>query len=152
MADKIDLKVVTPERVVYEDVVDGVSVMTANGEVTVLPGHIPLISNLVPGEARVTKRGKSHVLAVSTGFLQVRSGEEVVILADTADRLEELEPQSIEEAKERARKLMEEARDEDDVAFARASAQLERELARERVMRRHRHQAHQRSTAPETET
>jgi len=133
---QLSLKVVTPEDVVYEDVADSISVMTEAGEVTVLPNHIPLVSNLQPGEARIKKDGATHYLAVSGGFLQVHSGTEVVILADSADRAEDLELEKIEQAKKRAKELLEQKRDEDDVAFARAQAQLEKELNRYKVAKR----------------
>lgn len=129
----LSLKIVTPERVVYEDKVDSVTAMTQMGEVTILSGHIPLVANLQAGELSVRKNGTEEFLVASTGFLEVRSGNEVVILADTAERVEELELEKIAEAKERARKLLEEKRNIDDVAFADAAAMLERELARERV-------------------
>src|SRR3989339_2026448 len=131
---KLSLRIVTPERVVYEDEVDSVSVMTETGEVTILPHHIPLVSALRAGELRLKKDGEEHFLAVSTGFLEVRPGNQVIILADTAERVEELELEKIEEAKERARRLLEEKRHVDDIAFADAAAMLERELARERVL------------------
>ncbi|MBI4714141.1 ATP synthase F1 subunit epsilon [Candidatus Uhrbacteria bacterium] len=129
----LSLKIVTPERIVYEDTVDSVSVMTEMGEVTILPGHIPLVANLQAGELRAKKNNEEIFLVSSTGFLEVRSGNQVTILADTAERVEELELEKIEAAKERARKILEEKRNIDDVAFADAAAALERELARERV-------------------
>lgn len=129
----LTLKIVTPERVVYEDMVDSVSVMTQMGEITILPGHIPLVANLQAGELRAKKNGEEIYLVSSTGFVEVRPGNQVTILADTAERVEELELEKIEAAKERARQLLKEKRNIDDVAFADAAAMLERELARERV-------------------
>ncbi len=130
---KLQLKIVTPERVVYEEVIDSVTATTAMGEITVLPNHIPLVANLQAGELRILSNGDEQLFVASTGFLEVRPGNEVVILADTADRVEELELEKIQKAKERAKKLLEEKRTIDDVAFADAAAMLERELARERV-------------------
>ncbi len=129
----LSLKIVTPERIVYEDTVDSVTAMTQMGEVTILTGHVPLVANLQAGELSVRQNGIQTFLVASTGFLEVRSGNEVVILADTAERVEELELEKIAQAKERARRLLEEKRHVDDVAFADAAAMLERELARERV-------------------
>jgi F-type H+-transporting ATPase subunit epsilon len=130
---KLNLSIVTPEKIVYEDVVDSVSLMTEMGEVTILPGHIPLVSNLRAGELRLKKDGEEHYLVASTGFLQVRPNNEIVILADSAERADELDIKQIEEARERARKLLEEKRHVDDAAFADAAAMMERELARHRV-------------------
>ena len=131
---KLKLKIVTPERVVYEDSIDSVTATTAMGEITVLPNHIPLVANLQAGELRILSNGDEQFLVASSGFLEVRPGNEVVILADTADRVEELELEKIQQAKERAKKLVEEKRHVDEVAFADAAAMLERELARERVV------------------
>lgn len=130
---QLSLKVVTPERIVYEDMVDSVSLMTEMGEITILPNHVPLVSNLRAGEVRLKKNGEESHLVASTGFVEVRSGNQVIILADTAEREEELELEKIEEAKERAHKFLTETRHKDDVAFADAAVHLERELARYRV-------------------
>lgn len=130
---KLSLSIVTPERIVYEDEVDSVTVMTDMGEVTVLPDHIPLVANLRAGELMLRKDGVPEYLVASTGFLEVRPGNTIVILADTAERAEELELEKIEAARERARQLLTEKRHVDDVAFADAAAILERELARHRV-------------------
>ncbi|MBI4435203.1 ATP synthase F1 subunit epsilon [Candidatus Uhrbacteria bacterium] len=130
---KLHLSIVTPERIVYEDEVDSVTVMTDMGEVTVLPDHIPLVANLRAGELTLRKDGAVQYLVASTGFLEVRPGNKLVVLADTAERAEELELEKIEEARERARQLLLEKRHVDDVAFADAAAILERELARHRV-------------------
>lgn len=130
---KLSLKIVTPERIVYQDEVDSVTAMTEGGEVTVLPNHVPLVANLRAGEMRLMKGSEEILLAASTGFIEVRSPSEVVILADTAERVEELELEKIEAAKERARALLSEKRQADDVSFADAAAGLERELARYKV-------------------
>lgn len=146
---KITLKIVTPERVVFEDQVDSVTAMTESGEVTILPNHVPLVANLRAGEMRLKKGGEEILLAASTGFLEVRSPSEVVILADTAERVEELELEKIEAAKERARQLLTEKRHADDVSFADAAAGLERELARYKVALKRKHKTM--ATPSETE-
>lgn len=130
---KLRLSIVTPERIVYEDEVDSVSVMTDMGELTILAQHVPLVANLRAGELRLRKNSTEQFMVSSTGFLHVRPKNEVIILADTAERVEELELEKIEAAKERAKKLLEEKRHGDDVAFADAAAMLERELARYKV-------------------
>ncbi len=130
---KISLKMVTPEKVVYENVVDQVSVMTTTGELTILPDHAPIVSKLQSGELRIMQDGEEHFYATSSGFLEVRSGSEVIILTNNADRDDELDLEKIKEAKELARQIMNEERNANDVAFADAAASLERELARERL-------------------
>lgn len=137
----LSLKIVTPERIVFEDTVDSLSATTEMGEVTILPHHVPLVANLKAGELRYKKDGEEYLLVASTGFLEVMGGNEVVILADTAERAEELELEKIEEAKERAKKLLEEKRTVDQVAFANAAALLERELARYRIVMKHKHRS-----------
>ena len=119
---KIHLKIMTPERVVFEDSVDSISAMTQSGEITILPNHIPLVSALRAGEMRLKDGATESHLAVSTGLLEVRGNNEVVILADTA--------------KELAEQRLEEAKNKNDVAYADAAAHLERELARHRVASR----------------
>ncbi|MFH1404870.1 MAG: ATP synthase F1 subunit epsilon [Patescibacteria group bacterium] len=129
----ISLKVVTPERIVFEDEVDSITTMTQMGEITILSNHVPIVATLRSGETTLRKGGEEYYLATSTGFLEVRSGNEVVILADTAERSEELDLEAIEKAKERAHKMLEEKQHVDDVSFAEAAAMLERELARFKV-------------------
>lgn len=129
----LKLKIVTPERVVYEAAVDSVTLPTTNGELTILKDHIPLVAKLQAGEIRTRVGNDEALLAVSTGFVEVRPGNEIIILADTADLADELDLKKIEEARDRAKALLEEKRLVDDEAFAAAAAALERELARYKV-------------------
>ncbi len=133
---KLSLKIVTPERIVFEDSVDSVSVMTESGEITVLPNHAPLVSLLKSGEMRLKDEGRESLLAVSTGLIEVRGGNEIIILADTAERSDELTLEEIEKAKALAEKRLEEARNQGDVAYADALVAMERELARHKVARK----------------
>ncbi|HRH32122.1 MAG TPA: ATP synthase F1 subunit epsilon [bacterium] len=131
---KLEYKIITPERVVLEGEAASLSVMTEDGEITILPGHIPLASLLKAGEMRVkTAQGKEELMAVSTGLIEVQADNRIVILANTAERSEELELEKIEAAKQRAEEALKNIRVRDDVAFANAAAHLERELARYRV-------------------
>jgi len=129
----LKIKIVTPERIVFEGEAESLSVMTETGEITVLPDHIPLVTSLRPGEMRLKQNGEEQLMVVSTGFLEVRPGNQIVILADTAERVEELELEKIEKAREEARKILAEKRTVDDVSAAAATAALEREMARYRV-------------------
>jgi len=139
---KLSLKIVTPERLVYEAQVDSVTLMTTSGEVTILQGHIPLVAPLKSGEMKLKIGNQEEFLAISTGFVEVRSGNEVVVLADTAERLEELELEKIEQAKKRAEAILSEKRFADDRSFADAAANLERELARYKVAQRKKRSHH----------
>lgn len=134
----IHLIITTPERQLVDAQVEQVSVPTALGEITILPHHIPLVAEVVPGELRLRQNGQDEFFAVAGGFVEVRQGNEVVLLADAAERDDELDILKIEEAEARARKVLAELVVADDQSFAQAAAALERELARLRVARRRR--------------
>lgn len=133
MSVKLHYSIVTPERIVEEGEADSISVMTMLGEITVLAHHVPLLALMQAGEMRIRHEGREELLATSTGMLEVRQDGSVVILADTADREDELEIEAIEAAKKRAEDALKEARNRNDVSYADAAAHLERELARYRV-------------------
>ena len=130
------IEITTPDRTVYEGEVDAITLPTAEGEITVLTGHIPLIGVVVPGTIVVRKGTEEQIIAVSRGVVEVQPTS-VRILADTADRAEELEEAAVEKAKAAAEKLMSEKR-QDEEGLADASAILGRELARLQTIRRHR--------------
>lgn len=132
----LHIALISPDRVVYDGDADSVSLPTPQGEITVLPHHIPLISIVVPGSVLVRQGKEEHVFAVSRGVIEV-DGSSLRILADTADRAEELEEAAIEKAKADAQKLLTERRS-DATGFAEATAILDRELARLQTLRRHR--------------
>jgi F-type H+-transporting ATPase subunit epsilon len=128
---KIKFEITTPERVVYTDEVDSITIPTAKGEITVLPDHIPLIALLVPGELHIKKGNQEELMAVSGGFIEVRK-DKVIVLSDTAELAHEIDVEAVEEAKKRAEKLLQEKRT-DQVDYVGLSANLERELARLKV-------------------
>ncbi|MEK7073164.1 MAG: ATP synthase F1 subunit epsilon [Patescibacteria group bacterium] len=132
----LHFEITSPERLVFKDEIEQVSIPTALGEITVLPGHIPLVAELVPGELRVKRRGEMHFYAVAGGFVEVLSGNRVVILADAAERDDELDIKTIEAAEARARQVLSAQTHRDDEAFASAAAALEHEMARLRVARK----------------
>lgn len=133
---KIIFQITTPEREVYRGEVDQATMPTLEGEITVLPNHSPLVSVLVPGEIRLVEGDNEIGMAVSGGFIEVRPGNNVVVLADTAERAEELDIEKIEAAKKKAEAALAEKREMDEEAFAEAAAALERELARLKVARK----------------
>lgn len=137
MAQKtIKLEIVTPERVVSRLVVQQVTVPTTTGEITVLPEHIPLISILEPGIIEVKQEdGTLEVMSVSGGFIEVLK-DKVVILADTAERADELDEERINLAQARAEELKKGAAAIDDNQFKEAAFKLEKELARSRAVLR----------------
>lgn len=133
----LTLELTTPERIVLKETYDSATIPTKEGEITVLPGHVPLVGTLAPGMITVRKGSEESYLAVSGGFVEVMPYGRVVVLADTAERAEELDLSKVEEAREAARVLLAEGRRADDVATIAAAAALERELARVRVARHH---------------
>ncbi len=90
MAEKIQLEVVTPERRVLEEPVDMVTVPGLGGELGILPGHTPLISQLQTGVLTYVQEGKSYPLHVSGGFVEVRD-DHVSVLAEVAEKPEEID-------------------------------------------------------------
>jgi len=132
----IQFEIVTPERLVMRADIAQVSVPTATGEITVLPDHIPLVSILKPGVLEIKKTdGTIEIMSISGGFIEVMKNK-IVVLADTAERAEELDEKRIEEARTKAEELRQSAKDADEVQFADISARLEKELARGRAINR----------------
>ncbi|MFA5134401.1 MAG: F0F1 ATP synthase subunit epsilon [Patescibacteria group bacterium] len=136
MAGKLKFEITTPERVVFSAEIDEVVLPTPQGEVGILPNHIPLVSLLSPGELRIKQGGETTFMAVSGGFIEVRP-DKVVVLADTAERAEDIDEARAEEARKRAQQLSREKR-ADAAEFAALSAKMEKELARLRVARKKR--------------
>ena len=129
-------EIVTPERVVSKESIQSLTLPTLAGELTVLTGHVPMVTALVPGVIETEKEdGTRDVMAVSGGFVEVMH-EKTIILADTAERAEEIDEERLEHAKKEAQRIMEESRRVDMTHFASASARLKRELARTKAIKR----------------
>lgn len=136
MANVIKFEIVTPERVVLKEEITQVTVPTRMGEITVLPGHIPLVSSLEPGVIEIVRPdNKREVMSVSGGFIEVLKNK-VVILADTAERAEEIDETRAEAARARAKKTIEDIRHLDRESFTGLSAKIAKELARTKAARR----------------
>ena len=102
MAGKLRIEIVTGERVVLtEDDVDMVSVPGAAGQLGILPEHAPLVTLLAQGELRIKKGNNEQSILVFGGFMEVTDNK-VLVLADTAERLEELDLARAEDARKRA--------------------------------------------------
>ncbi len=130
MAKTQRLDIVTPEKVVFSEEVDFVVAPGVDGELGFLPGHTPLVSALKIGELRVHKDGKEIKMAVSGGFVEVKNSR-VVVLADTAERADEIDVERAQAAKERAEKRL--ASKSDDIDLLRAELALKRALNRLKV-------------------
>jgi F-type H+-transporting ATPase subunit epsilon len=127
------VKLVSPEGIKYQDEADEVILPTESGQIGVLADHEPLISLLTPGEICVRSGGKEHYLATHGGVVKIANNI-VEILADSATYADELDEIKINEAKEQAKRQLEEAKDEVD--FASAAGMLEKILASEKVLKR----------------
>lgn len=133
--------VVTGDRIVYEGRVERVVLPAAYGQIAVLPNHAPLLAALEPGELMVRHGEDEESLAVGGGFVEVRENQ-VIVLADTAERAEEIDVARAEEARRRAQLLMAQYRGRPEYAAARLA--LRRSRARLRVAAR----LHKRSLPP----
>lgn len=129
----IHFKIATPEKVVYENDVFQVSIPTTTGEITILPHHSPLVSILQAGELKITDKDGEHVMAVSSGFLEVRANNEVIILADNAERADVIDIDRAEQARKRAEEEMTKVKGQENVDYAKLQAVIEREMNRIKV-------------------
>ncbi len=134
MADKIQLDVVTPQRVVVSDKVDIVACPGSQGEFGVLSGHIPFLSTLNPGELHFSKGGRVEYLAVTGGFAEVQP-HKVTVLADSAELSREIDVDRAQRARDRAEERLRAAK-KDEIDYSRAEAALKRALARLKVAQR----------------
>jgi len=112
----LTLEIVTPEARVYADTIDTVVIPTTTGEIGILSGHIPLLTQIEHGELRVTKNGVTTLLAISGGFAQVE-GDRVSVLAEHAITEEKIDEKAAEQAMHRAELAMKEAKDMDPNEF-----------------------------------
>jgi F-type H+-transporting ATPase subunit epsilon len=133
----IKLEIVTPERLVFDETVDGVTLPGSEGELGVLPHHAPLVSTLGVGELHIRSGGNEEWFAIVGGFVQVLP-DKVVVMAETADMASEIDLEKAAEARRDAERALESGYVEGaDLSTARAA--LQAALLRERVaQRRHR--------------
>ena len=129
----IDLTIVTPERSVVHEQVEELQIPGAEGYLGVLPGHAPLFSELKVGEVGYRKGDTWFFLAVAWGFVEVQSNQ-VRILAETAERAQEIDVDRANRAKQRAEERI--SKGGDDVDYRRALVALERALIRIQVSRK----------------
>jgi F-type H+-transporting ATPase subunit epsilon len=132
----LNVHIVTAEREVYaEEGVDEVVAPGIEGELTVLPSHAPLLTMIKPGIMRVVKGSEDTELAVTGGFLEVRD-DRVTILADAAERAEEIDAVAAEEARRAAERALEERASTE--TLVEAAAALQRALLRLKAVERRR--------------
>ena len=137
MSKKLKLKIVTPEKLILEEMVDQVSLPTTLGEITILPEHIPLVTGLKSGDVVAVTGGEHVPMAVVGGFVEVKKGEngetEVAVLADFAEHVADLSEEKIEEAKKKAEELKKQMENREHVDFEHFAAELERSLTRVKI-------------------
>ena len=133
----IKVEIVTQERTVYEGEVDSVNLPGSEGRLGILPNHSPLLTTLSYGEVIVRKGGQEDYYAVGGGFAEVQP-EKVIVLADSAERSDEIDLERAQEARTRAEKMMEEGVPEDPERYAQIQASLQRAQIRINVAQRRR--------------
>ncbi len=130
----MNIEIVTPEAKVYEDTIDSVVMPTTSGEIDILPGHIPIVTEIQAGELIVEKSGTRQSLAISKGFAQC-VGDKISILAEDAIHINEIDESAVEAAQKRAENAlatMEKMSDEEvamletQIAYARAQILVKR--------------------------
>jgi F-type H+-transporting ATPase subunit epsilon len=133
MTNTLQLQIVTPEAQTFSDQVEMVTLPGIEGEMGIYPQHVPLMTQLVPGEIVVRKDGQDFFLAVGEGFVEI-TGEHVAVLTDMALRVEQIDEAKAEEARQRAEARLAEHIDEAESAMVQAA--LANSLAQITVKRR----------------
>jgi len=131
----LHLKIVTPEKVALDELVDMVTLTSADGELGILPHHANLMAKLEPGELRIKKGGRVEVLATGDGFIQVADNI-LTILTDLAVNETDIDEKAVEDARKRAEVALEQKLSDEE--YAETLAVLEKSLAQLKVKRRHR--------------
>jgi F-type H+-transporting ATPase subunit epsilon len=117
MADSFQLEIVTPEKMVVKDVAEEMQIPGKSGYLGILPGHAPLITELAVGEISYRKGGQTYYLAVAWGFAEVLP-DKVTILAETAERPQEIDVTRAQESKHRAEEALSNGKTEEDFTLA----------------------------------
>ena len=125
---EIHLDIVTPDHLVAHDAVTAVTIPGKNGALGILPGHAPLLTELVPGEIEYTSAGAGHKLCVAAGFAEVL-GNRVIVAVHSAERAEEIDVTRAEKARTRAEDRLKRF-DDPQVDMERAREALRRAIAR----------------------
>jgi F-type H+-transporting ATPase subunit epsilon len=135
MSTTLRLEIITPVATVFSEDVEMVTLPAVEGEIGILPQHVPLMTQMVPGEMVVRKNGQDRFLAVGGGLVEI-TGDHVAILTDLAIAAENINEAMAEEARQRAQARLKEKLSAEEVANVNAA--LARSLAQIRVKRRQR--------------
>lgn len=133
MVNTLKLEIVTPDGVIYSEDVDMVSLPGVEGQMGVYPQHLPLMTQMVPGEISVRRAAQDYYLAVGEGLIEI-DVDHVSVLTDMAIAAEKIDEAKVEQARERAEARLREKLSDEEVASVNAS--LARSLAQLQVKRR----------------
>lgn len=134
MAMTVQLDVVSAEERIFSGLVESIQVTGSEGELGILPGHIPLLTGIKPGMVRIVKQaGEEQLLYVAGGVLEVQP-HAITVLADVAVRAEDLDEQAALAAQKRAEEAMQHAGA--DFNYAEAAAQLAEAIAQLRLIQK----------------
>ena len=136
MAETLKLEIVTPDGTAYSEDVEMVTLPGVEGQMGIYPRHVPLLTQMVPGEVIVSKGGEEYFLAVGEGLIEV-TGDHVALLTDMAIAAEKIDEAKAEEARQRAEARLQEKLSDEEVAAVNSA--LTHSLAQLRVKRRQRH-------------
>ncbi len=132
----LKFKIVTPEKTVFEEQVEQATLTTSSGQITILPNHVNYIASLIPGEAMIKKDGKEIYLSISGGFIEFNSNT-LTVLADTAERADEIDLVRAEEARKKAEELKNKTISMNEEEYARVAVAIQKESARISVAKKH---------------
>ncbi len=134
----MELEIVTPEKIIFQDDVDEIYVNTADGAIGILPHHINLFTKLVPGELKLRISGRDQFMAITGGFLEVNKNK-VTILADYAVHADDIDVNKAMEARKRAEEILKKKESKiTEQEFAAAEAAFKQAVAELKVAE-HRH-------------
>ena len=130
---KIDFDIVTAEKLIYSEQIDVLIAPGTEGQLAILPNHAPLLTALQPGELTILNDNKYKQMVISGGFMEVMP-DKITVLADTAERIEDIDEERAEKALKRAEEKI--ASNPTDVDLERALASLIKSRMRLKVARR----------------
>ena len=111
------LEIITPTKIAFSEQVDLVTAPSVDGQIGILPHHIPLLARLTEGEVKITKDNNDFYLAIGSGFIEVTK-DKVILLVTSAYRADEINEKEVKEAIERAKRAFEEKRGETEMKEA----------------------------------
>jgi len=135
MSKKIKLTIATPLQEVYQNDVDQLTVTTMNGEITILPNHIPLVVPLEIGQVMIKNDGNEVYHSISGGLLEVRHDNKVIILSNRAENVSSIDIERSKNAIERAEKIMSQEKLNPD-EYVKLEKKIQKELNRVKIASR----------------